>query len=150
MCLAEQIDVAVNAPEAGTVKEYLAKEDDTVTVGQDIVRLELGEASKADEKQPAAQEPKAPASNKQSTSSDPDPSSSSPPKEEPAPQPEKKPTTSQEEKLSTSSAEAPVVQENRSSNAEESKQPLQKRQKTSASEAVPYGSREERRVIIFP
>lgn len=37
-----QIDVAVNAPEAGTIKEFLVNEEDTVTVGQDLLRLELG------------------------------------------------------------------------------------------------------------
>ena len=39
-----QIDVAVNAPEAGTIKEFLVNEEDTVTVGQDLVRIELGGA----------------------------------------------------------------------------------------------------------
>lgn len=34
----------MNAPEAGTIKEFLVNEEDTVTVGQDIVRLELGGA----------------------------------------------------------------------------------------------------------
>lgn len=37
-----QIDIAVNAPEAGTIKEFLVNEEDTVTVGQDLLRLELG------------------------------------------------------------------------------------------------------------
>lgn len=39
-----KIDVPVNAPEAGTIKELLVSEEDTVTVGQDLLRLELGEA----------------------------------------------------------------------------------------------------------
>ncbi|GAM83294.1 hypothetical protein ANO11243_012810 [Dothideomycetidae sp. 11243] len=46
----DKIDVAVNAPEAGTIKEFLAKEDDTVTVGQDLVKLELGGAPSGDSK----------------------------------------------------------------------------------------------------
>ncbi|KAL7273682.1 2-oxoglutarate dehydrogenase complex E2 component [Rhizina undulata] len=37
-----QIDVAVNAPESGTILELLAQEEDTVTVGQDLLRLEVG------------------------------------------------------------------------------------------------------------
>lgn len=37
--------MAVNAPGAGTIKELLANEEDTVTVGQDLVRLELGAAT---------------------------------------------------------------------------------------------------------
>ncbi|KAL8949875.1 MAG: hypothetical protein Q9222_004048 [Ikaeria aurantiellina] len=69
----DKIDVAVNAPEAGTVKEYLAKEEDTVTVGQDIVKLKLGGSPQGGEKQQASQEPKAPAPDNQPTSSDPEP-----------------------------------------------------------------------------
>jgi 2-oxoglutarate dehydrogenase E2 component (dihydrolipoamide succinyltransferase) len=46
-----QIDVAVNAPEAGTIKEFLANEEDTVTVGQDLVRLEPGGAPEGGDKQ---------------------------------------------------------------------------------------------------
>ncbi|PHH58431.1 hypothetical protein CDD81_6070 [Ophiocordyceps australis] len=37
----DKIDVAVNAPDGGTIKEFLASEDDTVTVGQDLVRIQL-------------------------------------------------------------------------------------------------------------
>lgn len=48
----DKIDVAVNAPEAGIIKEYLANEEDTVTVGQDLVRIELGGAPSGDK--PAA------------------------------------------------------------------------------------------------
>ncbi|ROT37928.1 2-oxoacid dehydrogenase acyltransferase [Sodiomyces alkalinus F11] len=40
----DKIDVAINAPEAGTIKEFLVNEEDTVTVGQDILKLELGGA----------------------------------------------------------------------------------------------------------
>ncbi|KAH7907661.1 hypothetical protein BJ138DRAFT_1159558 [Hygrophoropsis aurantiaca] len=39
----DKIDVTVNAPTAGTIVELLAKEDDTVTVGQDLFRIEPGE-----------------------------------------------------------------------------------------------------------
>lgn len=61
--LALQIDVAVNAPEAGTIKEFLVNEEDTVTVGQDIVRLELGGApaegaDKSKAKEPSQEQPK--------------------------------------------------------------------------------------------
>lgn len=66
----DKIDVAVNAPEAGTIKEFLAKEDDTVTVGQDLVKLELGGAPSGDSK--AKSEPKESASKDQETSSQPD------------------------------------------------------------------------------
>lgn len=39
-----QIDVTVNAPQSGTIVETLANEEDTVTVGQDLFKLEPGEA----------------------------------------------------------------------------------------------------------
>lgn len=48
-----QIDVAVNAPGAGTIKEFLAKEEDTVAVDQELVKLELGGAPEGKKEQPA-------------------------------------------------------------------------------------------------
>jgi 2-oxoglutarate dehydrogenase E2 component (dihydrolipoamide succinyltransferase) len=38
----DKIDVSVNAPQAGKIVELLAKEEDTVTVGQDLFRIEPG------------------------------------------------------------------------------------------------------------
>lgn len=35
-----QIDVSVNSPKAGKIVELLAKEEDTVTVGQDLFKLD--------------------------------------------------------------------------------------------------------------
>ncbi|KAK6608186.1 2-oxoacid dehydrogenase acyltransferase [Botrytis cinerea] len=98
----DKIDVAVNAPEAGTIKEFLANEEDTVTVGQDL----------------ASSEPKEAASKDQSTSSDPEPSkkedskpkedSSSPPptekKSEPKETPKPKPSESKKQESSSSSS----------------------------------------------
>lgn len=46
----DKIDVAVNAPESGTIKEFLVSEEDTVAVGQDLVRIELGGAPPAEAK----------------------------------------------------------------------------------------------------
>ncbi|CAO1620293.1 unnamed protein product [Jaminaea pallidilutea] len=40
----DKIDVTVNAPSAGTIVETLANEEDTVTVGQDLFKIEAGEA----------------------------------------------------------------------------------------------------------
>lgn len=56
-----QIDVSVNAPTAGTITEHLAGEEDTVTVGQDLFRIEPGEggASKSTG-QPESKEEHAP------------------------------------------------------------------------------------------
>ncbi|KAL8648437.1 MAG: hypothetical protein Q9226_005993 [Calogaya cf. arnoldii] len=90
----DKIDVSVNAPQAGTIKEFLVQEEDTVQVGQDLLKLEPGDASQGGGEQKASQEPKAAASDKQPTSSDPEPSkepsqpeqksqsSSQPPKQE--------------------------------------------------------------------
>jgi 2-oxoglutarate dehydrogenase E2 component (dihydrolipoamide succinyltransferase) len=39
----DKIDVSVNAPKSGKIVELLAKEDDTVNVGQDLFRIEPGE-----------------------------------------------------------------------------------------------------------
>ncbi|KAF9233434.1 hypothetical protein BU15DRAFT_53902 [Melanogaster broomeanus] len=39
----DKIDVSVNAPMAGTIVELLAKEEDTVSVGQDLFRIEAGD-----------------------------------------------------------------------------------------------------------
>ncbi|KAK0518903.1 hypothetical protein OC835_007703 [Tilletia horrida] len=40
----DKIDVSVNAPESGTIVETFANEEDTVTVGQDLCKIEPGEA----------------------------------------------------------------------------------------------------------
>ncbi|KAJ7733835.1 dihydrolipoamide succinyltransferase [Mycena olivaceomarginata] len=43
----DKIDVSVNAPQAGKIVELLAQEEDTVTVGQDLFRIEPGEAGES-------------------------------------------------------------------------------------------------------
>jgi len=95
----DKIDVAVNAPEAGIIKEFLVNEEDTVTVGQDIVRLELGgaPAEGSAEKKPAAAEPKEaekPAAESKPAEPKPEeskPAAPAPKKETPAPKQESKP-----------------------------------------------------------
>lgn len=90
-----QIDVSVNAPESGTIKEFLVSEEDTVTVGQDLVKLELGGAPEgkkdaapeqpkepATEKEPAAEKPKEPAPAPEKPK-EPEPSKPAPPSEKP-------------------------------------------------------------------
>ncbi|WVQ70305.1 uncharacterized protein L199_008531 [Kwoniella botswanensis] len=57
----DKIDVSVNAPMAGKIVELLAEEDSTVTVGQDLFKIEPGEgggegsgaASEKDKSQPS-------------------------------------------------------------------------------------------------
>lgn len=94
----DKIDVSVNAPQAGTITALLATEGDTVTVGQEIAKLEPGEGGGGGA-QEAKSESKEPASEDQPTSSDPEPK-----KEEkkddtpPPPKKEEKPAPSKEEK----------------------------------------------------
>jgi len=78
----DKIDVSVNAPEAGTLTELLVGEGDTVTVGQEIAKMEPGSGGGGGAKE-AKEEPKEPASEEQSTSSDPEPKKEEPKKEEP-------------------------------------------------------------------
>ncbi|KAL1303166.1 hypothetical protein AAFC00_006593 [Neodothiora populina] len=125
----DKIDVAVNAPEAGTIKEFLCNEEDTVTVGQDLVKMEPGGAPASSAgKEEASQEPKAPASDDQKTSSQPEGG-----KEKEAA--EKKPEPKKEE-----SKPAPPKPE-----PKKEKKPEPKDTKKPAQDS-PFGSREERRV----
>ncbi|KZS87283.1 dihydrolipoamide succinyltransferase [Sistotremastrum niveocremeum HHB9708] len=60
----DKIDVSVNAPKAGKIVELLAKEDDTVTVGQDLFVIEFGEGGESsssggeEKKEESKEEPK--------------------------------------------------------------------------------------------
>jgi len=128
----EQIDVAVNAPEAGTIKEFLANEEDTVTVGQDLVRLELGGAPAGEERERGSSEPKEATPKEQSTSSDPDPSK----KDEPKPNQESSSPPTKEEKPAAKDTPKP-------------KPGPKKSESTSSSSSPSLGNREERRVSIF-
>ncbi|KAH6844915.1 hypothetical protein B0I37DRAFT_355451 [Chaetomium sp. MPI-CAGE-AT-0009] len=109
----DKIDVAVNAPEAGVIKEFLANEEDTVTVGQDLVRIELGGTPSGDK--PAATEakeapkeatPEAQPEQKQAPESKPQetkpPASPAPPREEPT-------APKQPSKPAKAAAEAPAT-----------------------------------------
>ncbi|KAK2628883.1 hypothetical protein QTJ16_001986 [Diplocarpon rosae] len=124
----DKIDVAVNAPEAGTIKEFLANEDDTVTVGQDLVRLELGGAREGASKEKASSEPKEPASIKQPTSSDSGQSKKDESKSASAPSP------AQEKKPEPKKESPPQKQSESNSDAK------------SSSSTPTLGNREERRV----
>ncbi|KAJ5798218.1 Dihydrolipoyllysine-residue succinyltransferase [Penicillium pulvis] len=60
----DKIDVSVNAPESGTIKEFLVSEEDTVTVGQDLIKLELGDAPAGGKKEAAPEKASEPAAEK--------------------------------------------------------------------------------------
>lgn len=122
-----QIDVAVNAPAAGTIKEFLANEEDTVTVGQDLVRLELGgEAPKSESKSEDA----------------------APSKEESKPEPTK---TEESKPKDESSPPPPPPQEKKSEPKKEAapKPTPSKNEPAPSSSTSALGNREERRVCVF-
>lgn len=106
----DKIDVSVAAPEAGTIKELLVSEGDTVTVGQDLAKIEPGAGGSGGAKE-AKEEPKDSASSEQPTSSDPEPKKEEPKKEEPkkeAPPPpkkEEKPAPAKSDKKASAPAE---------------------------------------------
>ncbi|CAK1359098.1 Dihydrolipoyllysine-residue succinyltransferase [Cercospora beticola] len=127
----DKIDVAVNAPVAGTIKEFLANEEDTVTVGQDLVRLELG-GEPGEKKAPAKEEPKdaAPAEQKTppSQQGSTENAQSQQPKQESKPEPKKE-----------ESKPAPKKEESKPA-------PKKEEPKKEQTESSPYGSRSENRV----
>jgi len=139
----DKIDVAVNAPAAGTIKELLANEEDTVTVGQDLVKLDLGgePGQKADT---GKQEPKSPASDAQETSSQPEgqkeESKKPEQKEESKPEPPKQKEESKPEP--PKQKEEPKPQPPKQKEEPKSKKPQDVQPKVES----PYGNREERRV----
>nr|POF02272.1 putative dihydrolipoyllysine-residue succinyltransferase component [Quercus suber] len=137
----DKIDVAVNAPAAGTIKEFLAKEEDTVTVGQDLVKLELGGSpGKSTEK--AKDEPKSPATDSQETSSQPEggkeQETKSESKQESKPEPSKQESKPEPPKKKEEPKPAPPKAK------EEESKPASK--DSAPKTESPFGNREERRV----
>ncbi|KAF5553577.1 KGD2-2-oxoglutarate dehydrogenase complex E2 component [Fusarium mexicanum] len=122
----DKIDVAVNATESGTIKEFLVAEEDTVTVGQDLVRIELGGAPSGDKKETPKEESK---EQPQKSESEKKSESKPEPKQESAPEPKK------ESAPAPSKPEPPRQAEKKDSKSQ------------SAASSVPsMGNREERRV----
>ncbi|KAF9411784.1 2-oxoglutarate dehydrogenase complex E2 component, partial [Podila epigama] len=89
----DKVDVAVNSPKSGTIVELYAKEEDTVAVGADLFKLELGDApaggaapkkeevkKEAKKEEPKKEEPKkeTPAPSKPAASPAPTPAKSAP------------------------------------------------------------------------
>ncbi|KAH9243561.1 hypothetical protein K456DRAFT_45402 [Colletotrichum gloeosporioides 23] len=126
----DKIDVAVNAPEAGVIKEFLVNEEDTVTVGQDIVKLELG--------------------GKKPGSSSKDPSEGKTTSDKPAAEPESQPEPSKSESKPEPKDEPQPESKPAAPPAKETKEtskPVPSPSKETASSTGPsLGSREERRV----
>lgn len=133
----DKIDISVNAPAAGTIKEFLVNEEDTVTVGQDIVKMEPGDGPSGGSggKEEAKSEPKEPASDKQETSSQPEGG-----KEKEAPKEEKKAEPKKEEPKQESKPAPAPKQEKKPEKKPEPKKDDKPKQESA------YGSRDERRV----
>jgi 2-oxoglutarate dehydrogenase E2 component (dihydrolipoamide succinyltransferase) len=125
----DKIDVAVNAPEAGTIKEFLANEEDTVTVGQDLVRLESGGAPKKTEAKESPKDDKEPPKEEKKETAAPEKKSE--PEQKPEPKQESKPAAPQPKQESKPAKPEPKQ-------SEKSSQPQK--------DVSPFGSREERRV----
>ena len=131
----------MNAPEPGTIKEFLANEEDTVTVGQDLLKLELGGPPKGGEKQQGGQQPKAPAPDQQSTSSDPEPQ-----KHAESPEPESVRRPDKKSEPSKHESKPSTLQKEQLKPKEQSSNPQEKRSDPRPNDTAPSGPREERRV----
>ncbi|KAG8688075.1 2-oxoglutarate dehydrogenase complex E2 component [Ceratobasidium sp. 423] len=120
----DKIDVTVNAPMSGTITELLFKEEDTVTVGADMFRIEPGEGGAS--------------------------SSSQPPKEDKAPAEESKPEEPKPEPPKEESKPAPPAKEERKeakeSKKEEKKEKKEDKKKEYETPKPVAGSRGETRV----
>lgn len=138
----DKIDVSVNAPAAGVITELLVGEGDTVTVGQDLAKIDAGAEGGGEAK--ADSEPKSPATDAQETSSQPEGQ-----KEQPKEEPKK------EEKKETLPPPPPKEPEPKKEAPKQEKQPEKKPEKKEPKEAAggppsqsPFGkgSRGEHRV----
>jgi 2-oxoglutarate dehydrogenase E2 component (dihydrolipoamide succinyltransferase) len=131
--------VAVNAPEAGTITELLAKEEDTVTVGQELAKIDPGAGGQGG-KQEATEEPKDPASSEQKTSSQPEGQNEGTSKQPEKKEEPKQPEPRKEEK--SSAPTPPPPQQKKPEPKKESKTEPPKEEKKLGG----FGAREERRV----
>lgn len=125
----DKIDVAVNAPEAGTIKEFLVKEEDTVTVGQDLVRLELGgSATTSEDKKATAKESSQQEDTKKETES--------------APKVTDEPPEEARQQAYSHESEKDVTKSHKSSESRADEE----RETTSTKPSLYSGNREERRI----
>ncbi|GAA5857941.1 hypothetical protein JCM9279_007233 [Rhodotorula babjevae] len=130
----DKIDVAVNAPRAGTLTELLANEEDTVTVGQDLFKLEAG-GSKPEAKEEPKKDDSPEKDQATSAKEEPKKDESSAPKEQPKKE-EANPEPKSEYRKPDSATPAPKVPE----------QAKKESGKTAPESAPKQGSRNETRV----
>jgi 2-oxoglutarate dehydrogenase E2 component (dihydrolipoamide succinyltransferase) len=146
----DKIDVAVNAPEAGTIKEFLVKEEDTVTVGQDIVRLDT-DGSPSDSAKESSED-KAKESESKDAGKEEKEDKPAPKKDEEGKGGEGKPTAGGEAKAD--SKPAPPKEESKPKTSESKDKPAQQAQPSKESSSsgsssgggASMGNRVERRV----
>lgn len=86
----DKIDVEVNAPVAGTITEFLVNVEDTVEVGQEIIKIDEGAAPEggAKKEEPKKEEPKEEEPKKEEQNKE-EPKKEEPKKEEPKKEPKK-------------------------------------------------------------
>lgn len=117
----DKIDVSVNAPAAGVITEFLVGEGDTVTVGQDLAKIDAGASGGG--AQEAKEEPKSPATDAQETSSQPKGETEQP-----------KQDAKKEEKKETPPASPPKEPEQKKEAPEAKKEPPKKESKPEKSD----------------
>ncbi|KAL1925597.1 uncharacterized protein VTP21DRAFT_480 [Calcarisporiella thermophila] len=120
----DKIDVSVNSPAAGTIVETFANEEDTVSVGANLFRLELGGAPKEGAAKPEESKPETKA--EEAPKKEETPKAAAPPKSEP-------PKTQETKPKAEAAAPAPASKPKES-------------EASSTSTPSPFGNREERRV----
>ncbi|KAF9111178.1 2-oxoglutarate dehydrogenase complex E2 component [Mortierella sp. AM989] len=106
----DKVDVAVNSPKSGTIVELFAAEEDTVAVGADLFKLELGDA------------PAGGAAPKKEESKKEEPKKEEPKKEEPKEEPKKEQPKKEEPKKEQPKKETPAP--SKSALASESSAPV--------------------------
>ncbi|KAL6701206.1 putative dihydrolipoamide succinyltransferase [Trichoderma pleuroticola] len=108
----DKIDVAVNATEAGVIKEFFVSEEDTVTVGQDLVRVEIGGEKPAQSEKPKEESAPSPSESKpaaepEQPKSQPEPAQSEKPA--PPPQPKEQPQKKSQPEPAAASKSEPAA-----------------------------------------
>ncbi|KAF9280792.1 2-oxoglutarate dehydrogenase complex E2 component [Mortierella alpina] len=136
----DKVDVAVNSPKSGTIVELYAKEEDTVAVGADLFKLELGDApagGAAPKEETKKEEPKKEESKSEAPKKE-EPKKEAPKKEEPkketpaAP----KPAPAAAPKAESSSAPVAFSREERSVKMNRMRQTIARRLKQSQENAA--------------
>ncbi|KAJ1731253.1 2-oxoglutarate dehydrogenase complex E2 component [Coemansia biformis] len=80
----DKVDIPVNSPVAGVLRELLAKEEDTVVVGQDLFKIEEGAVAEGGAAKPKASEEPPAAATPETAPAPPKPAASAPPTSKPA------------------------------------------------------------------